>query len=113
MKALPVLAITVVQTSFCLAHWFMYRHVDRLLVAAESNGSIRAGNCAFLVLSVIFMAATLLGFRFSNPFVKSFYWVAAIWIGFANFLLIAAILARLIDLVLLVLPATERLAARP
>ena len=68
---------------------------------------------AFALLSVIFMAATLLGFRFSSPFVKSFYWVAAIWIGFANFLLIAAILARLIDLALLVLPTSERFAARP
>jgi predicted MPP superfamily phosphohydrolase len=112
LKALPLLAITVVQTAFCLAHWFMYATwIDFWWPLRPTTQSALA--IAFALLSVIFIAATLLGFRFSNPFVKSFYWVAAIWIGFANFLLIAAILARLIDLVLLVLPTTERLAARP
>ena len=107
MKALPLLAITVVQTAFCLAHWFMYATwIDFWWPLRPTTQSALA--IAFALLSVIFIAATLLGFRFSNPFVKSFYWVAAIWIGFANFLLIAAILARLIDLVLLVLKINLR-----
>ena len=70
MKALPVLAITVVQSLICLAHWFMYRTwIDFWWPLSPTAQSALA--IAFALLSVIFMAATLLGFRFSNPFVKS------------------------------------------
>jgi predicted MPP superfamily phosphohydrolase len=66
------------------------------------------------LLSMIFIIATILSFRFSNPLVKFIYWIGSIWLGIANFLFVGACLAWLADLVLsLVLPTSSRLAARP
>jgi len=42
------------------------------------------------VLSVSFMAATLLAFRFTNPAVRSLYRIAAVWLGIVSFLFFAA-----------------------
>jgi uncharacterized protein len=69
---------------------------------------------AFIVLSFVFMTATLLGFRSSNPVVRIFYKAAALWMGLANFLFVGAIIAWLVDLLLRILvPAATRIAARP
>ena len=44
------------------------------------------------VLSVSFVAATLLAHRYSNPPVRAFYRIASVWLGMLNFLLVAACL---------------------
>jgi predicted MPP superfamily phosphohydrolase len=46
-----------------------------------------------LLLSVSFVAASLLAFRYWNPFVRAFYRAAAVWLGFLNFFFLAACLA--------------------
>lgn len=51
---------------------------------------------ALAVLSVSFVAASLLAFRFSNPIVGAFYKVAAVWAGALTFLTFAAILSWII-----------------
>ena len=84
MKAWPVLAISIVQSFLCLAHWFMYRTwID--FWWPMSPTAVHALRVAFIVLSFVFMTATLLGFRSSNPVVRIFYKAAALWMGLAQF----------------------------
>ncbi len=47
----------------------------------------------FGILSISFVVSSFLAFRFSNAFVRIFYWFAAIWLGVLNFLLWGACLA--------------------
>jgi hypothetical protein len=81
--------ITVVQAILFLTHFFLY----------ETWTFSRAGNAASSgpwlqitmgVLSVSFLAASLLAFRYTNPVVRAFYRVAAVWLGFVSFLFFAA-----------------------
>jgi hypothetical protein len=86
LKVRPVLAIVVVQSFLCLAHWFMYRTwVDFWRPA--SSGAVHALQITLAVLSVIFVAASFLSFRYFNLAVRLLYRVAALWIGVANFFL--------------------------
>ena len=113
MKAWPVLAILIVQSIICLAHWFLYRTLIDFWWPLSPQ-SVDALRISFALLSVIFIFATILSFRFDNPAIKLFYWLAAIWLGLSNFFLVGACLAWLADFALrIALPATARLAARP
>lgn len=113
MKVRLVLAIVIIQSFLCLAHWFMYRTwIDFWWPLAPS--ALHALQIAFAVLSIIFVIATLLSFRFFNPAVSFLYRLAALWIGVANFLFVGAWIAWLADLVLrLTVSTTARIADRP
>lgn len=113
MKAWPVLAVAVVQSFLCLAHWFLYRTwIDFWF--PMSPGAVAELRVAVSILSVIFIIATLVSFRLANPVVRLFYWIAALWMGLANFLFVGALIAWLSDLVLrLIVPTTTRMADRP
>ena len=113
MKAWPVLAISIVQSFLCLAHWFLYRTwID--FWWPMSTTAVQALRVAFVVLSFVFMTATLLGFRSSNPVVRILYKAAALWMGLANFLFVGAVIAWLVDLLLrFFVPAATRIADRP
>ena len=113
MKAWPLLAISIVQSFLCLAHWFLYRTwID--FWRPMSTTAVDALRIAFIVLSFVFMTATLLGFRSSNPVVRIFYKAAALWMGLANFLFVGAVFAWLVDLLLRsFVPAATRIADRP
>ena len=45
------------------------------------------------VLSVSFVAASLLAFRYTNPMLRAFYRAAAVWLGLQNFLIPAMVLS--------------------
>jgi hypothetical protein len=113
LKALPVLAIVVIQLFLCAAHWFMYRTwIDFWLPMSPT--AVLALRTALGVLSLIFVAASLLSFRFSNPLVRFFYLFSALWMGLANFLFVGAGIAWLADLVLrFSVPTATRIADRP
>jgi uncharacterized protein len=113
LKAWPVLAITIVQSFLCLAHWFMYRTwID--FWGPMSPDSLFALRVGFIVLSLIFVPASLVSFRSSNALARLFYWVAALWMGLANFLFVGAVVAWLADLALrITVPAATRIADRP
>lgn len=113
MKAWPVLAVILVQTFLCVAHWFMYRTwIDfGWPMSPSATSGLRL---AFVLLSLVFVIATLLSFRFNNQAVRPFYWFGAVWMGLANFLFVGAGIAWLADLVLrFAVPAATRLACRP
>ena len=113
MKAWPSVAVLFVQTFLFSAHWFMYKTWVSFWRPMDPN-SLLALRIATAVLSLVFLPATLLSFRFSSLVVRVFYRAAALWMGLANFLFLAAWLAWLTDLGMrLALPDPARLAARP
>lgn len=92
MKAWPLVGVSVVQLILFLAHCFLYL----TWTAFWSGLSPAAGadlRVTLTVLAFTFVPAALLSFRFSNPLLSLYYKVAVIWLGFLNFLFIAAVLS--------------------
>jgi predicted MPP superfamily phosphohydrolase len=113
LKAWPVVPIVIIQTILCLAHWFLYRTWIDFWWPLNPTATL-ALRVALTVLSLIFVIAAILSFRFSNPSVKFFYWIASVWLGIANFLFAGAFFAWFADIVLrFVPPSGFHLAARP
>jgi len=113
LKAWPVLPIVIAQSILCLGHLFLYRTwVDFRWPLEPSVAHILRIALAFL--SVMFIIATILGFRSSGPLVRFIYWIASIWLGIANFLFVGACVAWLADFVLqIALHGNSHLSARP
>ncbi|MGH9598503.1 MAG: metallophosphoesterase [Terracidiphilus sp.] len=91
MKAWPVMGIVLVEAAVFGGQWFVYRtwiDFHGSLSPADGPG-LRA---LVIVLAFSFVAAALLSFRFSILPVRLFYTLASLWLGFANFLLLAACL---------------------
>jgi uncharacterized protein len=80
--------IVVVQSVFFLAHYLLYK------TWTFSPTGYRAGSpwlgLSLGFLSVTFVTASLLAFRYTNSFVRSYYRIAAVWVGLLSFLCIAA-----------------------
>lgn len=92
MKAWPLVGVSVVQLILFLAHCFLYLTWIAFwpgLGPAASTG-LRIG---LTILAFTFVPAALLSFRFSNPLLSLYYKIAVIWLGFLNFLFIAAVLS--------------------
>lgn len=96
MKAWPVLGILAVQVILCLAHWFLYITWIHFWWPMDpaADESLRT---ALLVLSSTFVVAALLSFRYVNLLVDVLYWIAALWLGLLNFLVVASCLAWIAD----------------
>ncbi|MBS1802084.1 MAG: metallophosphoesterase [Acidobacteria bacterium] len=79
-----------------------------------SPASLLALRVTLAALSVAFIPATLLSFRFSSAAVQLLYRATANWMGFANFFFLAASLAWLVDIALrFTVPDATRLSDRP
>src|SRR5580704_9852582 len=82
--------IVVLQSVLFLTHLFLY---ETWMVS--SKGSVTHGalwiKLALAFLSVSFIAASLLAFRYTNPVLRAFYRAAAVWLGLLTFLFLAAI----------------------
>lgn len=113
MKARPVIAIILVQFFLLLTHFFLYwTWMD--FGWPMSRGAVIALRIGLAILSLVFVPASLLGFRYTNPAVRIFYWCAALWMGLANFLFVGAWLAWLADLVLrIAVSPRTRIVDRP
>jgi len=81
--------VIVGQSILFLAHWLIYETLVGLQVATTSR-QILAARVALAALSVTFLPATLLAWRYSNGLVRGFYRVAAVWLGLLNYLFLAA-----------------------
>ena len=113
MKAWPVLGILALQMLFCLAHWFLYLTWTHFWWPL-STGEDATLRVALLVLSSTFVFAAVLSFRYANRLVNFVYWIAAVWLGLLNFLIVAACLSWLIDFILvLTLSRSSLQTARP
>jgi len=81
--------VAVVLTILFLGHWFIYE--TWISVWGESNSRVTANlRWGLAILSVSFVAATLLAHRFNNRPVRVLYRMAAGWLGFLNFFFLAA-----------------------
>jgi uncharacterized protein len=91
LKAWPVFGISAIQLLLFLAHWFLYR------TWIDFSPGLSAGTQAWLLavnllLAFSFVPAALLSFRSSNRVVRLFYVAASVWLGFLNYLFLAACL---------------------
>lgn len=79
--------IAIIQTVLFLGHWFLYE--TWTIFFPISHGRARL-QITLAVLSISFVAASLLAWRFFNIVTRVFYRIAAVWLGVFNFLFLAA-----------------------
>jgi predicted MPP superfamily phosphohydrolase len=81
--------IAVLQSVIFLTHLFLY---ETWTFSSPEGGSAALWiKLALGILSVSFVAASLLAFRYTNAAVRAFYSAAAVWLGLLTFLFLAAL----------------------
>src|SRR6266850_3246117 len=81
--------IAVIQSILFLTHFFIYK--TWTFAAAGSEASVFPWlKVTVGLLSVSFLSASLLAFRFTNRAVRTLYRIAAVWLGIVSFLFFAA-----------------------
>jgi uncharacterized protein len=90
--------IAVIQAILFLSHWFLY---ETWTSFAGGNSSLHNPGLAVALglLSVSFVTASFVAFRFSNPLARFFYTISAAWTGFLIYLVLAAFVCWLVDLI--------------
>jgi predicted MPP superfamily phosphohydrolase len=82
--------IAVIQFILLLGHFFLYETWTFSVAGSFADGGtwlkVIAG-----ALSVSFLAASLLAFRYTNAALRVFYRAASVWLGLLSFLFIAAV----------------------
>jgi predicted MPP superfamily phosphohydrolase len=96
LKVWPVVGIAALQAFLFFGHWFIYFTYVSFL--SLGNSAAFAVRIALFVLSLSFIFAALLSYRYSNWLVASLYKLAAVWLGLLNFLFWAACLCWIIEL---------------
>lgn len=81
--------VLIVQSILCLIHFFLYATWTFFRDEAGTQDHLIL-QLAIAVLSVSFVAASLLAYRYSNLFVRIYYTISAMWLGFVNFGFLAA-----------------------
>ena len=85
---LPVF-VSVVQAFLIAIHVAIYATWSFFWGFADYSHAVEA-RAALAVLSVSFVAATLLAHQYFNPLIRAVYALASFWLGIVNFLLVAA-----------------------
>src|SRR5437870_4291663 len=80
--------IAVFQSVLLLAHFFLYE--TWTFSAAGAVAGAQWVKLSLGLLSVSFVAASLLAFRYTNAALRVFYKTAAVWLGLLTFLFLAA-----------------------
>jgi hypothetical protein len=89
MRRRIVLFVAIIQAILLASHWFVYRTWTAFQHAPDPPG-ISALGLTFAFLSVTFVTASLLAWRYSELPVRIYYTAAAVWLGFFNFFFLAA-----------------------
>jgi uncharacterized protein len=82
--------IAVIQTVLFLTHILIYETWSFSPAGSDAHGSLGM-KLVLIFLSMTFVAASLLAFRYTNSAVRVFYRAAAIWAGLLSFLFFAAV----------------------
>jgi len=90
-ESLAVTGISHCQGVLFAAHLF-FAHTWIAFFPFLAPVAAHALRISVLALSFSFLAASLLNFRHSNWFVSSFYMLASVWLGFANYFFLGACL---------------------
>lgn len=84
--------IAIVQLVLLLGHVAVYKTwID--LWGVPNASVLLWVRVALVILAASFVVASILAFWFSNPFVRVFYRIASVWVGFLNFFLCATVLS--------------------
>ncbi len=89
MRARFIRFVVVIQLILLTAHGFVYETWIAFQKHPDSSG-ITWLKVAMALLSVTFVPASLLGFRYSNFWTKLFYKFSVVWLGMLNCLVLAA-----------------------
>src|SRR3984957_13469030 len=90
MKARIAIFIAVFQSVVLLGHIFLYE-TRNYFWQPEVKTGFSPLQITLAILSVSFVAASLLAFRFTNPLLRWFYTLSAVCLGALSFLFFAAI----------------------
>jgi uncharacterized protein len=83
--------IAITQSVLLLTHYLLYETwIFSPAAGSETPGAFWI-KLALGFLSVSFIAASLLAFRYTNPALRAFYRAAAVWMGLVSFLFLAAV----------------------
>ena len=80
--------VSFIQSTLFFTHFFIYK--TWTFAAAKNGTSALWLKVTVGALSVSFLAASLLAFRYSNRTVRTLYRIAAVWLGIVSFLFFAA-----------------------
>jgi uncharacterized protein len=83
--------IAILQSILFLEHFLLYK-AWTFSVAGQAAGAVWV-KIVLGLLSVSFVAASVLAFRYTNPALRALYRVAAVWLGLQNFLIPAMVLS--------------------
>jgi uncharacterized protein len=90
-----IIFIAIIQGILALTHLFIYE--TWAFSSAQSAASLVPWIKLMVgFLSVSFVAASLLAFRYTNPLIRTFYKLAAVWVGLLSFLFFAAVASWII-----------------
>src|ERR1700730_13751189 len=82
--------IAATQSVLFLTHYLLYETWTFSLTGSDAHGTSWI-KLALGFLSVSFVAASVLAFRYTNAALRAFYRAAAVWMGLVSFLFLAAI----------------------
>jgi predicted MPP superfamily phosphohydrolase len=82
--------IAIVQSVLFLTHFLLYETWTFSPAGSDAHGA-RWIKLVLGFLSVSFIAASLLAFRYTNAALRAFYRAAAVWLGLLSFLFVAAV----------------------
>jgi predicted MPP superfamily phosphohydrolase len=82
--------IAITQSVLFLTHYLLYKTWTFSHAGGEIPGAFWI-KLSLGCLSVSFIAASLLAFRYTNPALRAFYRAAAVWMGLVSFLFLAAV----------------------
>jgi len=82
--------IVILQSVLFLTHFLLYETWTFSSLGSDTPGALWI-KLVLGLLSVSFVSASLLAFRFTNAALRAFYRVAAVWVGLLTFLFLAAI----------------------
>lgn len=89
MRSRLIVPIAIVQLILFLGHWLIYETWVAFW-GYPAHAGLLILRIAIALLSVSFVSASLLAFRYTNPPVRAFYRFASVWLGMLNFLFVAA-----------------------
>ncbi|MCU1274078.1 MAG: hypothetical protein JWO48_1509 [Bryobacterales bacterium] len=82
--------IAIIQSILCLTHLFLYETWTFSPSGSDTAGAFWT-KLVFGFLSVSFVAASLLAFRYTNAALRAFYRAAAVWLGLLTFFFAGAV----------------------
>ncbi len=85
-----IIFIVIVQSILFLVHWFLYKTVVSFFNLTSPNITLPLKIILFL-LSVSLISTSFLVFRYPNVLVRIVYILAASWLGFLHFLVLASL----------------------